>query len=63
LPHYARFVAILDPYMPDVGAGVVDLVSFPPINIVGQIRLTLSSRTKCGISSARKLFPHWTACA
>ena len=26
LPHYARFVAILDPYMPDVGAGVLEIL-------------------------------------
>ena len=26
LPHYARFVATLDPYMPDVGAGVLEIL-------------------------------------
>lgn len=26
LPYYARFLAILDPYMPDVGAGVLDIL-------------------------------------
>lgn len=27
LPHYARFIATLDRYMPDVGLGVIELVS------------------------------------
>lgn len=27
LPHYSRFIAILDRYMPDVGTGVIELVS------------------------------------
>lgn len=27
LPHYSRFVAILDPYMPDIGRGIIDVVS------------------------------------
>jgi regulator of nonsense transcripts 2 len=26
LPHYARFLATLDPYMPDVGAGVLEIL-------------------------------------
>lgn len=29
LPHYGRFIATLDPYMPDVGTGVIELVSAP----------------------------------
>lgn len=27
LPHYARLIATLNPYMPDVGAGILDIVS------------------------------------
>lgn len=26
LPHYARLVATLNPYMPDVGAGVIEIL-------------------------------------
>lgn len=27
LPHYARLIATLNPYMPDVGAGILEIVS------------------------------------
>lgn len=26
LPHYARLIATLNPYMPDVGAGVIEIL-------------------------------------
>ncbi|WVN87840.1 uncharacterized protein L203_103035 [Cryptococcus depauperatus CBS 7841] len=27
LPHYSRFIATLDPYMPDIGQGVIDILN------------------------------------
>lgn len=42
LPHYARLIATLNPYMPDVGAGILDIVSGGAIGQAEVVKLCKS---------------------
>ena len=62
LPHYARFLATLNPYMPDVITGVLEAVSETSFGIHPDPD-PISLMKSFGISSANVWFVNWTLSA
>jgi regulator of nonsense transcripts 2 len=58
LPHYGRFLATLDKYMPDVSAGVTEIVSYQSRSLL----IGNSLKRRCDIYNARRWSVSWTAC-
>ena len=56
LPHYARLVATLNPYMPDIAAELISTVGLSNEDVIERLNHTpLSWKTNFVLSNARRI--------